>query len=94
MLDLVKVEFTVEAGYWKVGKLKTLVSEIDNHYARLKSETGQRLNFECSKQPWQSNLVVTVEGPKEAVGDFLRRIRPTADKLGLKGVPEHWHELP
>jgi hypothetical protein len=88
-----RIEFTIEAGYRKVQKLRLLVSEIDTHYSRLKSETGQVLNFECTKRPWESSLHVTIEGPSATVRDFLQRIRSSVEKLGLKGTPEHWHEM-
>jgi hypothetical protein len=91
--DIVKVEFTIESGYRRVDKLKVLASEIDALYSQLKSETGQTLDFECRKQPWQTGLHVVVEGPKETVKDFLRRIHPSVEKLRLKGVPEHWYDL-
>jgi hypothetical protein len=92
-LSDVRVEFTIESGYRHVEKLRHLASEIDDHYTRLKNETGQNLNLECTKRPWQSSLHVVVEGSKETVRDFLRRIHPSVEKLRLKGVPEHWYDL-
>jgi hypothetical protein len=89
----VKVEFTIESGYRHVDRLRRLASEIDEEYMRLKNEMGQKLNFECTKKPWQSSLHVIVEGPKETVRDFLRGIHPRVEKLRLKGVPERWYEL-
>jgi hypothetical protein len=91
--ETVRVEFTVHSSFRKVDRLKVLVSEIDNHYYRLKADTGQKLNFECRKPPWEANLRVAVEGPRETVRDFLKRIRPSVERLGLKGFPEYWYEM-
>ncbi len=93
MSEVIKVEFTIESGLRKVDKLRLIASEIDNQYARLKAETGQKLNYECSKKSWGSSLHVTVEGNKETVRDLLHRIRPSVDRLGLKGTPERWDEM-
>jgi hypothetical protein len=81
MSDVAKIEFTIESGLRKVDKLRAVASEIDNQYARLKADTGQKLNYECTKRAWGSSLHVTVEGNKEAVRDLLHRIRPTLDRL-------------
>jgi hypothetical protein len=93
MSAVIRVEFTLESGLRKVDKLRLIASEIDNQYARLKADTGQKLNYECTKRPWGTSLHVTVEGNKEAVHDLLRRIRPSVDRLGVKGTPEHWADL-
>jgi hypothetical protein len=90
---VIKVEFTIESGLRRVNKLRLIASEIDNQYARLKAETGQKLNYECAKRPWETSLHVTLEGNKETVRDLLHRIRPSVDRLGLKGIPEHWDDI-
>jgi hypothetical protein len=90
---VIKVEFTIESGLRKVNRLRQMATEIDNQYARLKADTGQKLNYECTKRPWETSLHITLEGNKETVRDLLHRIRPSVDRLGLRGTPEHWDDI-
>ena len=86
------VEFYIVLGYRNLGNLNLLTAEIENQYSKLKAETGQTLNYECVKRPWETRVRISVEGYQETVRDFLQRVKLVADSLGLsiEGDPDYY----
>jgi len=89
----VHVAVIIKLGIRKVGKARELAAKIDHACERIRAQTGENLAVEYFKRPWKSEMSLSVEGNPKTVRLFLSEIRMHIETMGLRTIPENFHEI-